>query len=66
MKTPCYQCTRRKVGCHEHCDDYGTWQRNRNAARDKKRQEQDADAVLIENSIKIRDKMLERKKKGGL
>lgn len=66
MKTPCYQCTRRKVGCHEQCEDYTAWQRNRQAARDKKRQEQDADAVLIENSIKIRDKMLERKKKGGL
>lgn len=66
MKTPCFQCTRRAVGCHEHCDDYGAWQRNRKAARDKMRQQQDADAVLIENSIKIRDKMLSIKKKGGL
>lgn len=66
MRNPCYQCTRRNAECHAHCEDYAGWMKARKAAKDAERQKHEADVVLIENSIKIRNKMLERKKKGGL
>lgn len=25
MKSPCYECDNRKIGCHSECADYAEW-----------------------------------------
>ena len=36
MIAPCKDCTRREVGCHGKCEDYGKW--NEEHARLKKKE----------------------------
>lgn len=28
MNTPCFNCTKRKVGCHAACEEYMTFKKN--------------------------------------
>lgn len=34
MRNPCYECEKRKLGCHDKCKDYKTW-KMQYTARDK-------------------------------
>lgn len=35
MNNPCYQCEKRRVGCHTDCEEYGAFKAQREEGRKK-------------------------------
>lgn len=48
MKTPCYNCQSRFVGCHSKCPTYKVWHNKQHKAKKLRRKE-------VEKEILIRD-----------
>lgn len=36
---PCRDCTKREIGCHAKCSDYGEWKKENEALRRKRHKE---------------------------
>ena len=51
MKCPCIKCTRREIGCHNSCDGYREWKRERKAANARRGAEMDVLDYIIRTAI---------------
>lgn len=72
-KSPCDGCTEetgRFIGCHGVCMRYAAWKHEldaeRNAIRDKKNEEMDAEHYTIERHVRIINNNVGRKKRKGV
>lgn len=58
MVNQCYECKKRYVGCHSTCEEYKRF-KEENEAR---KRNNDVELYVIDRTIKVRDKYVERKK----
>jgi hypothetical protein len=61
MKSGCYQCTDRKVGCHSKCEKYKGWKAEYDAKAAEIRAARDREHEIASVSIASRIKALKRR-----
>ena len=62
MKNPCYNCQKRAVGCHSSCDDYKSFREEKDKLKQKIKEEQFADAYILQRQYKKMGEIAERNK----
>lgn len=50
-QNPCYNCPRRRVGCHSTCLEYTVWDAERKAKREERRKAEETDRKLTEAQV---------------
>ena len=63
MKNPCYNCQKRAVGCHSSCGDYKSFKEEKDSLKQKIKEEQFADAYIMQRQCKKMGDIAERNKK---
>lgn len=58
----CFNCEKRKIGCHADCEDYQEEKRKRDELRERIWKEKDTDNVIAGRLINRAEKL--KKKKG--
>jgi len=61
--SPCLNCTKRSPGCHGRCQHYKEYRVKLDAQNTKRRQDNQYDAYMAEQCMKIKDSL--RKSKYG-
>ncbi len=58
MVNQCYECKKRYAGCHSSCEEYKRFK----AENETRKRNNDVEQYVIDRTIKLRDKYVERKK----
>ena len=60
---PCKDCPEREIGCHERCEKYQTFRKDRREFNSQMQAISNYDAYLTERKAKIRDNIDKKKKR---